>query len=72
MVGLTVTVTGSREDKADYKAFWRKELKAWLGALADVAEGRRPWPEAGIPAPVRRACVGLPALTSPQGNLPQC
>src|SRR5258708_517509 len=66
-VRLTVTVTGPREDKADYKAFWRKELKAWLRALADVAEGRRPWPEAGIPAPVRQACAAL-ALTSPQGT----
>jgi hypothetical protein len=66
-VGLTVTVTGSREDKADYKAFWRKELKAWLSALADVAEGRRAWPEAGIPAPLRQACAAL-ALTSPQGT----
>ena len=68
MVWLTVTVTVLREDKADYQAFWRKELRAWLGALADVADGRRPWPEAGIPAPVRRACAGLPALTSPQGT----
>lgn len=67
-VRLTVTVTGSREDKADYKAFWRKELKAWLSALADVAERRRPWPEAGIPTPVRQACADLPALTSPQGT----
>ena len=67
-VGLTVSVTGPREDKPDYKAFWRTELKAWLSALADVAEGRRPWPEAGIPAPIRRACAGLPALTSPQGT----
>lgn len=67
-VRLTVTVTGPREDKADYKAFWRKELKAWLSALAGVAEGRRPWPEAGIPAPVWQACVDLPPLTSPQGT----
>ena len=56
-VRLTVTVTGPREDKADYQAFWRKELKAWLSALADVADGRRPWPEAGIPAPLRQACA---------------
>src|SRR5260221_876783 len=68
MVRLTVTVTGSREDKPDYQAFWRKELKAWLSALADVAEGRRPWPEAGIPAPLRRACARLPAPTSPPGT----
>ena len=68
MVWLTVSVTVPREDKADYQAFWRKELKAWLSALADVAEGRRRWPEAGIPAPLRRACAGLPALTSPQGT----
>jgi hypothetical protein len=40
----------------------------WLSALADVAQGRRPWPEAGIPAPVRRACAGLPTLVSPQGT----
>ncbi len=37
MVRLTVTVTGSREDKPDYQAFWRKELKAWLSALADTS-----------------------------------
>ena len=58
----------SREDKLDYQAVWRKGLKAWLSALADVAEGRRPWPEAGIPAPILRACLGLPLLTSPQGT----
>jgi len=68
VVRLTVTVTGSREDRADDKAFWRTGLKAWLSALADVAEGRRPWPEAGIPAPVRQACAGLPAQASPQGT----
>jgi hypothetical protein len=43
MVRLTVTVTGSREDKADFQAFWRKQLKAWLSALTAVAEGRQPW-----------------------------
>jgi hypothetical protein len=68
MVWLTVTLTVPREDKADYQAFWRKELKAWLSALDDVAGGRLPWPEPGIPAPLRRACAGLPALTSPQGT----
>lgn len=67
-VGLTVAVTVPREDKADHQAFWRREVRAWLGALADVAEGRRPWPEAGIPAAVRQACAGLRALASPQGT----
>src|SRR5260370_27871640 len=68
MVRLTVTVTGSREDKPDYQAFWRKELKAWLSALADVAEGRRPWPEAGIPAPPPPARPRPPAPPPPQGT----
>jgi hypothetical protein len=68
MVCLAVTVTVPREAKADYQALWRKEVKAWLSALADVADGRRPWPEAGIPAPLQRACADLPALTSPQGT----
>jgi hypothetical protein len=67
-IRLTVAVTEPREQKADYKAFWRKDLKAWLSALADVAEGRRPWPQAGIPAPLWQACVGRPGLTSPQGT----
>ena len=57
-----------REAKLDHQAFWRKGLKAWLSGLADVAEGRRPWPEAGIPAPVLAACTDLPLLTSPQGT----
>jgi Polyketide cyclase / dehydrase and lipid transport len=68
LVRLAVTATVPREQKADYQALWRKELKAWLSALADVADGRRPWPEAGIPAALQRACAGLPALTSPQGT----
>jgi len=67
-IELTVAVTVPREDKADYQAFWRKELKGWLGALAEVADGRRPWPEPGIPAQVRQACAALPALVSPQGT----
>lgn len=67
-IELTVAVTVPREDKADYQAFWRRELRAWLGALAEVAEGRRPWPEAGIPAAVQRACAAVPALVSPQGT----
>jgi hypothetical protein len=68
LVRLTVAVTVPREDKPDHQAYWRKSLKAWLSALADVAEGRRPWPEAGIPAPLWRACVSRPVLTSPQGT----
>ena len=67
-VWLTVRVTVPREDRADYQAFWRKALTAWLSALADVAEGRRPWPEAGIPASLQRACADLPVLASPQGT----
>jgi hypothetical protein len=68
MVALTTTVTVHRESKADYHAFWRKELRAWLSAMADVLEGRRPWPEAGIPAPIWKACADLPRLVSPQGT----
>lgn len=37
-VWLTVTVTVPWEDKADYQAFWRTELKAWLSALAGLLE----------------------------------
>jgi uncharacterized protein YndB with AHSA1/START domain len=68
LVLVTAAVTVPREAKLDYQAVWRKGLKAWLSALADVAEGRRPWPAAGIPAPILRACTGLPLLTSPQGT----
>jgi hypothetical protein len=68
LVRLTVAVTVPREDKLDHQAFWRKSLKAWHSGLADVAEGRRPWPEAGIPAPVWQACASRPVLTSPQGT----
>jgi len=67
-IRLTVSFTALREQKAEYQASWRKNLKAWLSALADVAEGRRPWPEAGIPALLRQQCAELPALASPQGT----
>jgi hypothetical protein len=68
---LTAAVTVLRAVKADYQASWRKDLKAWLRGLADVAEGRRPWPEPGIPAPFRQACAGL-ALSSPRAPPPTC
>jgi hypothetical protein len=67
-IRLTVSFTVQREQQAEYRAFWRRDLRAWLSALADVAEGRRAWPGAGIPADLRQQCADLPALTSPQGT----
>jgi hypothetical protein len=65
LIRLATAVTVPREDKADHQAFWRKDLKAWLTALTDTAQGRRPWPD---PAAIASAAAGVPALTSPQGT----
>jgi hypothetical protein len=67
-VRLAVTDTALRENKAECKAFWQKDLRAWISALADVLEGRRPWPESGAPVAIQQACAARPAFTSPQGT----
>jgi Polyketide cyclase / dehydrase and lipid transport len=69
LIELMVTLSVLREQKADYQAAWRKDIKGWLGALAEVAEGRRPWPEPGVPAAVREDWASRPLLTSPQGTV---
>jgi hypothetical protein len=68
LIRLAVTDTALRENKAECKAFWQKDLRAWLSALKNVAEGRQPWPEAGIPAALRQACEARPVFASPQGT----
>jgi uncharacterized protein YndB with AHSA1/START domain len=65
---LTVRVVVPRETKADHQAFWRRDLRAWLEALAAVAEGRQAPPESGLPPAIGQACAALPRLASPQGT----
>jgi hypothetical protein len=68
LIRLAVADTALRENKAECKAFWQKDFRAWISALKDVAEGRQPWPEAGIPGAIWRACAARPVLASPQGT----
>jgi hypothetical protein len=65
---LTARMVVPRETKADHQAFWRKDLRAWLEAVAAVAEGRRARPESGLPLAMGQACAALPGLASPQGT----
>jgi hypothetical protein len=68
LIRLAVTDTALRENKAECKAFWQKDFRAWISALKDVAEGRQPWPEAGIPTALRQANAARPVFASPQGT----
>lgn len=46
--------------------YWRRLLPAWLGRVREVAEGRRPAPDPGLPENVRAACVPARPLRKPR------
>ncbi len=58
-VDLTTTV--DRPAKVDLESGARAELRQWLSALRDIADGRRPTAD-GMPARLREACLAPPPL----------
>ena len=55
------TVVARRGGQAVVADYWQRSLPAWLGGLCDVAEGRAPLPDGGMPAELQAACTP-PAL----------
>ena len=45
---------------------WRRLLPAWASRVREVAEGREPHPDPGLPDSVRAACVPARPLTRPR------
>jgi hypothetical protein len=57
---IAATWTVGRPARIDAEAELHRELKAWLAALRDIADGHRPPPGDGMPEALRRACLASP------------
>lgn len=51
-----------RGSAAGARRWWQRELGGWLNAVQAAAEGKMPWPGAGIPAGIARALTAFPAI----------
>jgi hypothetical protein len=59
-LGMAATWTVGRAAKIDAEAELRREVKDWLAALRDIADGHRPRPGDGMPEELRQACLASP------------
>ncbi len=57
---IAATWTVGRPARIDAEAELRREVKDWLAALRDIADGRRPVPGDGMPEALRQACLTSP------------
>jgi hypothetical protein len=57
---IAASWTVNRSAKIDAEAGLRRELKGWLAALRDIADGHRPPPGDGMPEALRQACLASP------------
>jgi hypothetical protein len=57
---IAATWTVDRPAKIHAEAELHRELKDWLAAIQDIADGRRPGPGDGIPEALRQACLATP------------
>jgi hypothetical protein len=60
------TARTRREQVVETEAQLRGGLAGWLGQMRAVLAGSRPWPDAGVPGPLRAAALAVP---QPQGAL---
>ena len=51
--------------KSQYEQYWHSCAETWVARLKAIAESRAPWPQAGMPADMQRACSALPRLKRP-------
>jgi hypothetical protein len=64
-VTITVRQTVLRGAKPHTTAYWPKRLKLWLNEIRAVVEGRRPWPDTGIPPDMSQRLAGGRELKKP-------
>jgi hypothetical protein len=57
---IASTRTVGRPARIHAEADLRREVKGWLAALRDIADGRRPLPGDGMPEALRQACLASP------------
>ncbi len=57
---ITATWTVGRPARIDAEAELRREVRGWLAALGEIADGRRPPAGAGMPEALRQACLTSP------------
>lgn len=57
---IAATWTVGRPARIHAEAELHRELKGWLAALRDIADGRRPGPGDGMPGELRQACLASP------------
>jgi hypothetical protein len=65
LVRVAVSAVVRRNMEAEGEPYWHRHVKAWLGGLRDVAEGRAQCPQAEMPAEVRRALAAPAPLGKP-------
>jgi hypothetical protein len=65
-VRLSVSHVVPRPSQIKAEAYWRAETGTWVGRLKAIAEGRAPWPQAGMPPDMQQACLSPPPLKSPR------
>jgi hypothetical protein len=63
---ITGTARTRREQVVETEAQLRGGLARWLGQMRAVLDGSRPWPDPGVPGPLRAAALAVP---QPQGAL---
>lgn len=57
---IAATWTVGRPARIDAEAELHRELKDWLAALRDIADGHQPRPADGMPEALRQACLASP------------
>lgn len=56
-VRLTTSFVVGRDLKVHYQSTERARLRAWARNISAICAGERPWPDGGMPADVRQACL---------------
>lgn len=65
LVRVAASAVVHRSTEADWEPYWHRHVKAWLGGLRDVVEGRAPYPQAQMAAEVQRALAAPAPLRKP-------
>ena len=64
-VRVAVRHVMTRNLVANSQPYWHRSVKAWLGRLRAIAEGRAPWPAAVLPATTHQALTDPAPLRKP-------
>jgi hypothetical protein len=59
---VRLTEVVPRQQLINFEQTRRNDVKAWLAAVRAVSEGRARWPDAGMPATLRQACMARPPI----------